>query len=143
MSETKAAFSELTKWSLENILYRYMADYGYKYISKIVSICHNPEFQKKCSIDLIPKNIKNSDFLSIQYSKPLREYRKLKFKYADRYRISNYDLPFRNGWKPQFTKEVLEIVAISSRKPPTYTIKNEQGESNGGKFYEKDLIKLI
>ena len=30
--------------------------------SQIVSICHNPEFRKKWSIDLIPKNIKNSYF---------------------------------------------------------------------------------
>ena len=96
-----------------------------------------PWIPEKCSIDLIPKNIKNSEFLSIQYSKPLREYRKLKFKYGDRYRISNYDLPFRNGWKPQFTKEVLEIVAISSRKPPTYTIKMKEMTVTAVNFMRK------
>ena len=32
MSETKAAFVERTTRSLKNILYRYMEDYGYKYI---------------------------------------------------------------------------------------------------------------
>ena len=34
MSETKAAFAERTIRSLKKILYRYMEDYGYKYIYK-------------------------------------------------------------------------------------------------------------
>ena len=35
MSETKAAFAERTIRSLKNILYRYMEDFGYKYIHKL------------------------------------------------------------------------------------------------------------
>ena len=71
-------------------------------------------------MDLIPKNVKNSDFLSILYSKPLREFRKPKFKVGDRVQISKHDLPFTKGNKLEFTKEVFEIVAIFSKKPPTY-----------------------
>ena len=65
------------------------------------------------------------------------------FKIGDRDRIPKYDLPFRKGYKPHFTQEVFEIVAISSRKPPTYTIKDEQDEIIRGKFYQKELIKVI
>ena len=35
MSETKADFAERTIRSLENVLYRYMEDFGYKYIHKL------------------------------------------------------------------------------------------------------------
>ena len=35
MSETKAAFAERTIRSLKNVLYRYMAAYGHKYIHKL------------------------------------------------------------------------------------------------------------
>ena len=35
MSETKAAFAERTIGLLKNIHYRYMEDYGYKYIHKL------------------------------------------------------------------------------------------------------------
>ena len=94
-------------------------------------------------MDLIPKNVNNSDFLSILYSKPLREFRKPKFKVGDRVRISKYDFLFRKGYKPQFTEEVFEIVAISSKNPATYTIKDEQDETIRGKFYQKGLIKVI
>ena len=105
------------------------------------SLQHNS--WRSSSIDLIPKNLKNSDFLSILYSEPLREFRKPKFIVGDRIRISKCDLPFRKGYKPQFTKEVFEIVAIFSKKPPTYTIKDEQDETIRGNFYQKKLIKVI
>ena len=92
---------------------------------------------------MIPKNVKNSDFLSILYSKRLREYEKPKFKTGDSVRISKYDWIFRKGNDSQPTKEVFEIVAISSRKLPTYTIKDEQDEIIRGNFYQKELIKVI
>ena len=142
MSETKAAFSERTIRSLKNILYRYMEDNGYKYIHKLTQFITTLN-SRNCSIDLLPKNVRNSGFLSILYSKPLREFRKPQFKIGNRVRISKYDLPFRKGNKPQFTQEVFEKVAISSRKPPTYTIKDEQDEIIRGKFFQKELIKVI
>ena len=81
--------------------------------------------------------------MSILYSEPLREFKKPTFKIGDRVRISKYDLPFRKGYKPQFTPDVFEIVAIATKKPQTYTIKDEQGEIIQGKFYQKELIKVI
>ena len=81
--------------------------------------------------------------MSFLYSKPLRELKKPTFKNGDRVRTSKYDLLFRKSYKPQFTREVFEIVAIAIRKPPTYTIKDEQGEVIKGKFYQKELIKVI
>ena len=57
--------------------------------------------------------------------------------------ISNYDLLFRNGYKPQFTREVFEIVAIATRKLPKYTIKNEQDEIIQSKFPQKELTKVV
>ena len=50
-----------------------------------------------------PNTMKNCDFMSILYSKPLRE-KKPVFKTCDRVRISKYDLPFRKSYKPQFTR---------------------------------------
>ena len=116
---------------------------GHKYIHKLTQFVTTLNFQRNCSIDLIPKNLRNSDFLSFLYSKPPREFRKSKFKVGDRVRISRFDLRFKKGYKPQCTKEGFEIVTISSKKPPTYTKKDEQDEFIRGKFYEKELIKVI
>ena len=143
MSETKAAFAERTIRSLKNILYRYMEDFGYKYIHKLPQFITTLTSRRNISIGMRPNTVKNCDFMSILYSKPLREFKNPIFKVGDRVRISKYDLPFRKGYKPQFTREVFAIVAIATRKPPTYTIKDEQGEVIQGKFYQKELIKVI
>ena len=91
-----------------------------------------------------PNTVKNCDFMSILYSKPLREFKNSTFKIGDRVRISKYDLPFCKGYKPQFTREVFGIVAIATRKPPTYKIiKDEQDEIIQVKFHQKELSKVI
>ena len=60
-----AEFAERTVGSLKKILYRYMEDYGYKYIQKLSHFVTTLSSGEKCSRDLIPKNIKKSAFLSI------------------------------------------------------------------------------
>ena len=69
--------------------------------------------------------------------------KKPKFNIGDRVHISKYDLPFRKGYQLNFTREVPEIVAFSSRKLPTYTIRYEQDEVICRKINQKVLIKTI
>ena len=104
MSETKAAFAERTIRSLKNSLYRYMEDYGYEYIHKLPHFIVTMTSSNNRSIESKPNHVKNSDFMSILYSKPLREYKKPKFGVGDKVRISEYNLPFRKKYKPQFTQ---------------------------------------
>ena len=103
MSKTKAAFADRTIRSLKSIDYRYIEDKEYKYIHKLSQSVTTVISRRNCLIDLIPKNVRKSEFLSVLYSKPLREFRKPKFKLRDRFRIPKYDLFFRKGFKPQFT----------------------------------------
>ena len=88
---------------------------------------------------LISKKVTNIDFLSILYSNPLP-----KFKIGDKVRISEYALIFEEGYEPQYTPQVSKIVAIYPKKKPlTYTINDEEDEINIGKFWQKELIKVI
>ena len=57
--------------------------------------------------------------------------------------LLKFDLSSRKSYKPQFTQENFEIVAIAFKKPPTYTIKDEQEEVIRGKFYEKELNRVV
>ena len=143
MSETKAAFVERTKRSLKNTLYRYMEGFRYKYIHKLPQFTNALNSRRNSSIEMKPNIVNNCDFMSILYSKPLREFENATFKVGDRVRTSKYDLLFRKSYKPQFTREIFEIVAIATRKPPTYAIKDEQGEIIQGKFCQRELIKIL
>ena len=143
MSETKATFAERTIRSLKNILYRYMEEHGYKYIHKLSQFVKILNSRKTRTINMIPNKVKNSDFMSILYGQPIREFSPPKLAIGDKVRISKIDLPFRKGYKPQFTEEIFEIVALASRKPPTYTIKDNQNLVIRGKFYEKEMIRVI
>ena len=94
-----------------------MEEYGYKYMHKLPQFITTLNSRKNSSIDMRPNTVKNCDYiyiLTFLNSKPLREYKKPIFKIGDRVRISKYDLPFRKGYKPQFTREVFEIVAIAT-----------------------------
>ena len=80
MSETKAAYAERTTRSLKKLLYRYLEDNGYKYIHKLTQFVTTLNSGRNCSIDLIPKNVTNSYFLSILYSKQEQEFIKPSLK---------------------------------------------------------------
>ena len=80
MSETKASFAERTKRSLKNVLYRYMEDYAYKYVHKLREFITTLNSRRNSSLDTRPNTVKNCDFISTLYSKPLGKYKKLAFK---------------------------------------------------------------
>ena len=123
-SETKAAFAERTIRSIKNLLYRYMEDYGYRYIQKLPHLNVTMNSRNSRSNGMKPNNDRKSDFLSQLHSKPLRAYKKPKFGIGDRVRFSNYDLHFRKSYQPQFTQETFEIVSIATKK--TSNIHNQR-----------------
>ena len=92
---------------------------------------------------MIPNKVKNSDFMSILYGQAIGELTPPKLAIGDKVCISKIDLPFRECYKPQFTEEIFEIVAFTSKKPPTYTIKDKQTLVIPHDFYEKELIRVI
>ena len=59
MSETKAAFDERTIRSLKLFLYRYMEDYGYKYVHKLPQLITTLNSRGNSSIDMRPNTVKN------------------------------------------------------------------------------------
>ena len=142
-SETKAAVAERAIRSLKNIIYRYMEENGDKYVHKMDSFVNTMNTRVNRSIGKSPKNVKNSDFLSIFYKNPIIEYKKPRFRIGDKVRISKYDIPFRKGYKSQFTSEIFEIVKIATLKPPTYNLHGEQGDEILSKCYEQELAKCI
>ena len=127
MSETKAAFAERTIRSLKNILYRYMEDYGYKYIQKLPQFIATMNSRNNRSRDMKHNHVQNSDFMSVLYSKTLREYKKPKFGIGDRVRISKYDLYFINH---NLHKKFLKLLPLLLKN-----LQHIQSKTNKKKLY--------
>ena len=140
MSETTAAFAERTTPSFNSFLYRYMEDYGYKYFHKLPHFIVTMNSRNNRSINMKPNDIMNSDFMSIIYSKPLRENENLKFGLEERVRNSEYDLPFRKCYRPHHTlhQKFLKLLPLLLKN-----LQHIQSKTNKKKFYEKEKIRVI
>ena len=71
MSETKAVFAERTIPSLKTFPYRYMEEFGYKYIHKLPQFLTTLNSRPNSLIDMRPNTIKNCDFMPTLQSKQL------------------------------------------------------------------------
>ena len=115
-----------------------MGDSGDNYFQTLTQFVTTLISRRNCLIDLVPKIGKSSDFLSILYGKPLREFSKLKFKIGDRIRISKYDLLFWRDYKTVYTGSCKLLPLLPENVQNTI-----KDEIIRGKFYQKELIKLI
>ena len=128
---------------MDHFVFVPVEDFGHKSLQTLVEFTTTLNSRRNSSIDMRSNTVKNCDFISILYSKHLRHFRKPIFKTDNKVRSSKYDLPFRKGYQPQKKGEVFETVALASRKPRIYTFKDEQDEIIQGKFYRKELNKVI
>ena len=141
MSETKRAFAEHTIRSLKINLYRYMEDFGYRCIHKPHQFITTLNSRRNNSIDIRPNTVRIATLCLFFTVNLCENSRNLHSKLVIECKSQSMTCLFvRKGYKPQFTREVFEIVAIATRKPPTYTIKDEIIQGN---FYQKELIKVI
>ena len=92
---------------------------------------------------MVANKIKNFDFMSNLYGQPIGEFTPPIFAIGDKVRFSKIYSPFRKLYKPQFTEEIFEIVALASRKPPTCTIKDNKIMVMRGKYYKKEMNRVI
>ena len=77
------------------------------------------------------------------HSKPLKEFGKTQTKKYRRSFQLQVRYTFRHWCKTNFRAIFFRNVANSSRKPPIYTMNNEQVKIIAGKLYQKQLIKTI
>ena len=138
MSETKAAFADRTIRSSKIILYRYIEDYGYKYLHKLPQFSTTLNSRRNISIDMRPNTVNN---MSIFYSIPSREYKNSIFKSGDRVRISRYDLPFRKGYKPQLEGKFLKLLQSQQENQQHTQSRMSKKRLFKASFIEKNRLK--
>ena len=92
---------------------------------------------------LAPKKVTSkheSHLVSLVSNQSKKHLQRPKFKPGDFVRVSKENLPFRKGYKQNFTDEIFEIVKIATLNPPTYNLRDSNREKLLGKFYQAELI---
>ena len=110
-----------------------------RYITKLQTFVKTMNSRVNRSTKMAPENVQNRDAIRIINSKLLRR-EKPSFHVGDYVRLSGKEEVFRKGYKPQFTREIFQIVSIATRNPVTYVVKDKNKEVIQGKFYERELI---
>ena len=80
----------------------------------------------------------------MQYSEYLRSIpRKHNFNVNNKVRLSAYRYAFKRGFHKNYTEQIFTIIDRLNTNPPTYHIKDEDGNLIEGAFYEKELVKVM
>ena len=75
------------------------------------------------------------------YGDEISEPIKPKFSVGDKVRITKKKNIFEKGYTPRWTEEVFTVSGVQYTYPPTYKIKDYNGEEIQGSFYEQELQK--
>ena len=93
---------------------------------------------------LAPNKVKKhhvSQLISLTAERSSELVKKPKFKVGHRVRIAKQDLPFKKGYKQNFTDELFRVTKIATFNAPTYYLADSDGEDIAGKFYEPEMVE--
>ena len=70
------------------------------------------------------------------------DYKRPELSVGDSVRISKARRTFKKGYLPQWTEEIFSISKSQSTQPPTFLLKDYNGEQLKGSFYAEELQKV-
>lgn len=143
-SETKSAFAERYIRTLKNIIYKYLEKkWSYHYIKNLREFVDTINSRVNRAIGLAPKKVTQKhvpELISKVADQSFKLSKIPKFKIGDSVRIAKENLPFKKGYKQNYTDEIFQIGKIATRNPPTYNLCDSNQEKLLGKFYQQELV---
>ncbi|KAL3069041.1 hypothetical protein niasHS_016923 [Heterodera schachtii] len=142
-----AGVVERANRTLKERLYKYFSEKNTKrWVDVLDSIVRNLNNSANRTTGLRPTdvNFKNAAALQNRLYKQGEPSRKTpKFKVGDIVRISKEKGDFSKGYFPNFTDELFRISKVNPTDPPSYRIRDQDGEDIKGVFYEQELVKTV
>ena len=80
--------------------------------------------------------------ISLTAEESSKQVSKPRFRLGYKVRIAKQDLPFKKGYKQNFTDEIFRITKVTTFNPPTYSLADIDGDDIAGKFYEQELVRV-
>jgi hypothetical protein len=143
-SETKACLAERAIRSLKSIIYKYLEQkWTWIYLPKLQDFVKTMNTRINRTTGIAPSKVTKKDvpYLISLFTDNIKK--KPKFQIGDIVRIAKKDLPFKKGYQQSYTDETFQIIDIVTKNPPTYTLMDAVGEIIKGKFYEKEIVKVM
>jgi len=144
--ETKAAIAERVIRTLKSRLYRYFEHKKvWKYTDVLQKIVDSYNGSKHRSIGMAPNEVSAANENRVRRKLYPKSQSKPSFKFniGDQVRLAREKPVFGKGYKQQWTDEIFTVCQQKRTDPPTYKVKDYNGESIVGTFYEPELQKVI
>ena len=147
-NETKAQIVERFNRTLKNRMYKYFtANNTRRWIDVIDQLVENYNNSYHRSIKMTPKEalqdegtVRNNLY-GFDHDREDVHQNDQGLKVGDKVRIYKYKGTFSRGFKPNFTNEIFTITEVLETNPPTYRIKDSNGEDIIGSFYAEELSR--
>ena len=137
----KSVVAERFIRTLKNKLYKHMTATGknvyYDVLDDIVNEYNNT---KHNTIKMKPKDVGNNN-KRVHIDEHNEKHSR--FKVGDRVRISKFKNIFAKGYTPNWSREIFIVNKINDTVPYRYNIKDLNDEEIIGRFYDRELQKII
>ena len=146
-SETKSCMAERYIWTLKTILYKFFEEHRtFKYVHLLPKFASLVNRRYNRAIGMPAANVTAKDvpkLIALQFEKSKTRPQKPQFEVGDRVRIALKNMPFRKGYKQQYTNEVFKVHQVCKPKKTglatTYRLEDIKGEPILGRFYTAEL----
>ena len=142
--DIKAAVVERFNRTLKSKMFRYFTHRNtYRWVDVLDKLVESYNNSYHRSIGMTPNevNFDNDDIVAKRLY-PIKPKPKWKYNVGDKVRISRARQVFRKGYLPQWTEEIFTIAAKNPTNPVTYALKDQDGETIKGSFYEQEIQKV-
>lgn len=144
-SDKKASIVERFNRTLKGEMWKLFSEQGsYKWIHILPEIITKYNNKKHRTIGVRPIDVNKHNekeiLLKIVRSRKRKLY-KQKFNKGDKVRISLRFKQMTKGYWPRWSNEIYTVWKIQQTNPPTYILKDHNGEVLKGGFYQEELSK--
>lgn len=147
-SEMKASVVERFNRTLKSKMWRYFThSNSYKYLDVLQDLVASYNSSPHRSLGgVAPINVKEENQLEIweaHHAQPPRtKPPRFKFNIGDIVRISRNKGVFEKGYTTNWSEEYFKVSRRLMRRPPTYRLRDLNGEELMGVFYEREMQKI-
>ena len=144
--DIKCAVVERFNRTLKSRMFRYFTfKSSLRYIDVLSALTHayNESFHRSIKATPASVNITNEGEIRKRLYTPKKLPLHWKFAVSDKVRLRQARRPFKKGYLPSWTTEIFTVKSCIPTDPPTYQVRDYNGEDIEGKFYAEELQKVI